>query len=109
MVCPPAGCTVSPPHKSVETIRDPTPPPVVRRVVRRNPTPAPDLIEKVHIKRVPQTIVENILEQPTKPPPRVVERVEVEPPPPTVENHSCVYVSVLEHKIINNCLFLYLF
>ena len=76
MVCPAAGCTVSPPHKSVETIRDPTPPPVVKRVVRRNPTPAPDVIEKVHIKRVPQTIVENVLEQPTKPPPRVVERVE---------------------------------
>ena len=40
-------CTVSPPRKSVEVIRDPTPAPVVKRVVRRNRTPPSDIIERV--------------------------------------------------------------
>ena len=87
-----AGCPVEPPNKSVETIRDPTPAAIVKRVVNRAPTPPQDVIEKVHIKRTPQTIIENVLEQPRKPPPRVVERVEVEAAPPSVVNNSCVYV-----------------
>jgi hypothetical protein len=40
-------CTVSPPRKHVEVIRDPTPAPVVRREVKRNPTPPGDIIERV--------------------------------------------------------------
>jgi hypothetical protein len=92
MPCQAAGCPIEPPHKSVETIRDPTPAAVVRRVVNRAPTPLPDVVERVHIKREPQTVIENVLEQPRKPPPRVVERVEVEAAPPSVVNNSCIYV-----------------
>jgi hypothetical protein len=40
-------CAVSPSRKHVEVIRDPTPAPVVRREVKRNPTPPGDIIERV--------------------------------------------------------------
>jgi hypothetical protein len=41
------NCAVSPPRKNVERIRDPTPPPVIKRIVVRAPTPEPDVIERV--------------------------------------------------------------
>ena len=92
MSCIGNGCTVSPPRRNVERFRDPTPPPIVQRVVKRNPTPPGDIIERVVVKRQPQTIIERITEQPRKPPPRVIERVESEPAPPPIVRDSCVYV-----------------
>jgi hypothetical protein len=48
MSCGNKNCVVSPPKRVVDRIRDPTPPPIVKRVVRRNPTPEPDIIERVY-------------------------------------------------------------
>jgi hypothetical protein len=47
MSCENNACAVSPPRKNVERIRDPTPPPVIKRIVVRAPTPEPDIIERV--------------------------------------------------------------
>ena len=91
---PPCGgdCKVSPPRKTVDRLRDPTPEPVVKRCVKRLPTPPGDIIERIIIKRQPQQIIERVTEQPRKPPPKVVERVENEPPPPPIVRNSCVLV-----------------
>ena len=45
---PNQDCKISPPRRTVEKIRDPTPEPIVKREVRRNPTPPPDIIERVN-------------------------------------------------------------
>jgi hypothetical protein len=58
MSCANNNCAVSPPKRTVEKIRDPTPPPIVKRVVHRNPTPQPDVIERVKSKLL-DNIVEN--------------------------------------------------
>jgi hypothetical protein len=89
---PPVSCVVSPPRRHVDRLREPTPPPIVRRCVKRNPTPPGDIIERVLVKKQPQTIIERITEQPRKPPPRVVERIEIEPCPPPIFRNSCVFV-----------------
>ena len=89
---PKDDCKVSPPRRNVERVRDPTPPPVVKREVKRLPTPPGDTIERVVVKRQPQQIIERVTEQPRKPPPRVVERVENEPCPPPIIRQSCVFV-----------------
>ncbi len=47
MSCENNACAVSPPRVNVEKIREPTPPPVVKRIVVRAPTPEPDIIERV--------------------------------------------------------------
>jgi hypothetical protein len=85
-------CKVSPPRRNVERIRDPTPPPVVKREVKRLPTPPGDVIERVVVKRQPQTIIERVTEQPRKPPPKFIERCENEPAPPPIVRESCVLV-----------------
>ena len=85
-------CKVSPPRKTCDRIRDPTPEPVVKRCVKRLPTPPGDVIERIIVKRQPQQIIERVTEQPRKPPPKVVERVENEPPPPPIVRNSCVLV-----------------
>ncbi len=46
------------------------------------PTPEPDIIERVYIRRQPNEVVEEIVEEPTTPPPRVQERTVVEPTGP---------------------------
>ena len=85
--CGPLPCLVSPPRRMCDRIREPTPPPVIKRCVKRNPTPPGDIIERVLVKRVPQTIIERITEQPRKPPPRLIERFEIEPSlPPIIRN-----------------------
>ena len=89
---PPPCCAVSPPRKSCDRIREPTPAPIVKRCVKRNPTPAGDIIERIIVKRQPQTIIEQITEQPRKPAPRVVERVEFEPAGAPMVQASCVFV-----------------
>jgi hypothetical protein len=48
MSCGTKNCAISPPKRTVERIRDPTPPPIVKRVVHRNQTPQPDIIERVN-------------------------------------------------------------
>jgi hypothetical protein len=92
MSCIGNACIVSPPRKTVDRIREITPAPIVKRCIKRNPTPPGDIIERVIVKRQPQTIIERITEQPRKPCPRVIERVEFEPAPPPLVVESCVYV-----------------
>merc|ERR1712127_911549 len=92
MPCEGAACTVSPPRKTIDRVREPTPTPIVKRVVKRAPTPAGDVVERITVKRVPQTIVENITEQPRKPAPRVIEKTEIEAAPRPVTFHSCTFV-----------------
>ena len=89
---PQNDCKVSPPKRNVEKIRDPTPPPVVKREVKRLPTPPGDTIERVRVKRQPQQIIERVTEQPRKPPPKVIERCENEPAPPPIIKESCQLV-----------------
>jgi hypothetical protein len=78
------SCIVSPPRRLCDRIREATPQPIVKRCVKRNPTPPGDIIERIVVKRQPQIIIENIIEQPRKPPPRVIERIELEPCPPPI-------------------------
>jgi hypothetical protein len=92
MSCSRDECNVSPPKKQIEKIRDPTPPPVVKREVKRNPTPQGDTLERIRVIRQPQTIIERVTEQPRKPPPKIIERIENEPCPPPVIINTCVFV-----------------
>ena len=85
-------CKVSPPRRTVDRLRDPTPEPIVKRCVKRNPTPPGDIIERIIVKRAPQQIIERVTEQPRKPAPRVVERIEHEPAPAPIVRNSCVFV-----------------
>ena len=85
-------CKVSPPRKTCNRIREPTPEPIVKRCVKRNPTPPGDIIERIIIKRQPQTIIERVTEQPRKPAPKVIERSETEPAPAPIIRESCVFV-----------------
>ena len=85
-------CKVSPPRKTCDRIRDPTPEPIVKRCVKRLPTPPGDVIERIIVKRQPQQIIERVTEQPRKPAPRVVERIEHEPAPAPIIRNSCVFV-----------------
>ena len=91
---PPCGgdCKVSPPKRQVEKLRDPTPPPIIKREVKRNPTPCGDTIERVRVTRQPQTIIERVTEQPRKPAPKIIERTEAEPCQPPVIKNTCVFV-----------------
>ena len=54
---------------------------MINTTFERAPTPEPDVIEKVYIKREPQQIYETIYERPKTPPPVVIEKQEVEPAP----------------------------
>ena len=102
---PPCGndCKVSPPRRNVERVRDPTPPPIVKREVKRNPTPPGDTIERVRVTRQPQQIIERVTEQPRKPPPKIIERVENEPCQPLIIRNTCVLVDS-SPKLVPLCL-----
>ncbi|CAF4922340.1 unnamed protein product, partial [Rotaria sp. Silwood1] len=65
-----------------QAIRLPDQPGAVRQVRHRMPTPEPDILERVYIRRQPGDIVEEIIEEPMTPPPRVQERTVVEPSGP---------------------------
>lgn len=65
-----------------EAIRLPDQPGAVRQVRHRMPTPEPDILERVYIRRQPNEVVEEIIEEPTTPPPRVQERTVIEPTGP---------------------------
>ncbi len=43
--CARNNCFVSPPKRRVERILEPTPPPIIKRIVTRLPTPEPSIIE----------------------------------------------------------------
>jgi hypothetical protein len=85
-------CKVSPPRKILDQIREPTPEPVIKRCVKRLPTPQGDIIERIRITRRPMVVIERIIEQPRKPPPKIIERCEMEPAPPPIIRESCVFV-----------------
>jgi hypothetical protein len=63
-------------------VRAKTPPPIHERYVCREPTPCPEVVEKVVIKKPPQRVIERIIEKPRQPPPQVIEREYVEGPEP---------------------------
>ena len=65
-----------------QAIRLPDQPSCVRQVRHRLPTPEPDTLERVYIRRQPAEIVEEIIEEPTTPPPRVQESTVFEPAGP---------------------------
>lgn len=68
-----------------DIVRAPTPPPIIKRVVERAPTPEPPVMERVIIRPQAQEIVERVIEQPRTPPPRIIEKeMQEEAPPPIV-------------------------
>lgn len=85
-------CRQSPQKQCQQIFREKTPPPQVETCYSRDPTPEPDIIEKIIIKKCPQRIIENITQKPKKPPPRVIFRVHYEPPPPPIVRRSCMPV-----------------
>ena len=89
---PPGDCKVSPPKKRTEILRDKTPEPIIKKCVTRLPTPEPDVIEKVIVRRQPQVILECVYEQPNKPPPIIKYRCEYEPAPEIIVKKHCIFV-----------------
>ncbi|CAF1559559.1 unnamed protein product [Didymodactylos carnosus] len=68
-----------------DVIRAPTPPPIIKRVVERAPTPEAPIMERVIIRPQAQEIVERVIEQPRTPPPRIIQKeMHEEAPPPIV-------------------------
>jgi len=68
-----------------DVVRAPTPPPIIKRVVERAPTPEAPVMERVIIRPQAQEIVERVIEQPRTPPPRIIEKeMQEEAPPPIV-------------------------
>ena len=86
-----------------DVVRAPTPPPIIKRVVERAPTPEAPVMERVSvfvarsksflfltnaqviIRPQAQEIVERVIEQPRTPPPRIIEKeMQEEAPPPIV-------------------------
>ncbi|CAF5141068.1 unnamed protein product, partial [Rotaria magnacalcarata] len=68
-----------------DIVRAPTPPPIIKRVVERAPTPEAPIMERVIIRPQAQEIVERVIEQPRTPPPRIIQKeMQEEAPPPIV-------------------------
>ena len=85
-----------------DVVRAQTPPPIIKRVVERAPTPEAVVMERVGVKYKkrlfpgffssqviirpqPQEIVERVIEQPCTPPPRIIQKeMHEEAPPPIV-------------------------
>jgi len=68
-----------------DVVRCPTPPPIIKRVVERAPTPEAPVMERVIIRPQAQEIVERVIEQPRTPPPRIIQKeMHEEAPPPIV-------------------------
>ena len=68
-----------PPVLRRQVIKVPGPAGRVQQVVRRIPTPQPDVIEKVFVVKPQRDVVNLLIERPGTPPPQVQERREVEP------------------------------
>ncbi|UJR09119.1 hypothetical protein I4U23_013366 [Adineta vaga] len=70
---------------SRDVVRAQTPPPIIKRVVERAPTPEALVMERVIIRPQPQEILERVIEQPRTPPPRIIQKeMHEEAPPPIV-------------------------
>ncbi|CAF1071318.1 unnamed protein product [Rotaria sordida] len=68
-----------------DIVRASTPPPIIKRVVERAPTPEPAMMERVIIRPQAQEIVERVIEQSHTPPPRLIQKeMQEEAPPPIV-------------------------
>jgi len=86
------ACRVSPARVQTDTVREPTPAPIVRQEVERAPTPEGDIVERTVYKREPQEIIEKVIQQPRKPAPRTVVKVVQEPRPAPITRTKCVLV-----------------
>ena len=86
------ACRVSPARVLTDTVREPTPAPIVRQKVERAPTPEGDIDERTVYKREPQEIIEKVIQQPRKPAPRTVVKVVQEPRPAPITRTKCVLV-----------------
>ena len=84
--------TRRPPVLRRQIIRVPGPAGRVQQVVRRLPTPQPDVIEKVTIVKPQRDVINLVIEKPGTPPPQVQERREVEAASPPVINQQIVRV-----------------
>ncbi|CAF3520101.1 unnamed protein product [Rotaria sp. Silwood1] len=68
-----------------DVVRVATPPPIIKRVVERAPTPERPTMERVIIRPQAQEIVERVIEQPHTPPPRFIQKeMQEDAPPPIV-------------------------
>lgn len=77
--CPPPPPRVPQIYK--EVVKVPGEPGQVKEVVKRLPTPTPDIIDKTIIEQPGQDTINVIYERPTTPPPNIVERRLIEAPP----------------------------
>lgn len=78
---------------SRNVIRARTPPAIVRRIVTRQPTPEPEVVEKLIVVPEPQRVIEKIIQRPRTPPPVTVTRRVTEPAPPPIVTTRVVSVS----------------
>ena len=97
-----------------DVVRAPTPPPIIKRVVERAPTPEAPVMERVSVNRsmrkslLPfslidqviirpqaQEIVERVIEQPRTPPPRIIEKEMQEEAPPPIVRTRFVFINFL--------------
>ncbi|KAL7677288.1 hypothetical protein ACOME3_003524 [Neoechinorhynchus agilis] len=85
-----------------DVVRCRTPPPLVKRIVERVPTPEPQIVERVVVRPAPQTIVERVIERPRTPPPRIVHREVTESPQPTIVRTRVVKVDGRGHHYGNH-------
>jgi len=85
-----------------ETIRAPTPPPIIQRVVERAPTPEADVFERIIIRPQPQQLIERIIERPRTPPPRIIEKEICEAAPPPIVRTRIVKVDHSPRHYANN-------
>jgi hypothetical protein len=94
---------------SRNVIRARTPPAIVRRIVTREPTPEPAVVEKLIVVPEPQRVIEKIIERPRTPPPvTVTRRISEAAPPPIVTTRvvsvsptrRCRYVSNTPRRIV---------
>ncbi len=88
-----------------KVVRAPTPPPLIQRVVEREPTPEPVVVERVSIfvhflknsnhifeklwhkvivKPKPQRVIERVIERPSTPPIKIIDKEIDEPEPPPI-------------------------
>jgi hypothetical protein len=82
-----------PPVLRRQVIKVPGPAGRVQQVVRRIPTPQPDVIEKVYVVKPQRDVVNLVIERPGTPPPQIKETREVEPPHRPVITQQVVKVA----------------
>lgn len=75
------------PMRHRQVIRVPGPAGKVKQVVKRLPTPQPDIIEKLTVLQPQQDVINVITERPFTPPPQIVERRIIEKPLKPIINY----------------------